>query len=283
MTTTTTMMKQPGGSPANGTLKALKEKLRATWMAGNYDYFSRYMEQSAVEFLDRIEVPAGSHLLDVACGSGQLALVAARRGVRVTGVDIASNSIEAARGRAEHEGLEARFDEGDAEELPYGDGRFDAVATLYGAMFAPRPEMVAAELARVTKPGGLIAMGNWNAEGFIGKMFKVISKFIAPPGMPSPVLWGDEETVRARFGDKVSDLRTTRVTYTFDYPFPPAEVVELFRRYYGPTNRGFASLSEGDQEGLSDELVKLWASHNTSASGRTRVPSEYLEVVGRRA
>ena len=179
--------------PPIADIGALKQRLKATWEAGDYDYFSRYMEQSAVEFLDRLRIPAGSSLLDVACGSGQLALVAARRGLKVTGVDIASNSIQAARGRAKFEGLTTTLDEGDAEALPYADGSFDVTATIFGAMFAPRPELVVSELVRVTKPGGTIAMANWTAEGFIGKMFKVIAKFIAPPGMPSPVLWGDEE------------------------------------------------------------------------------------------
>lgn len=281
-TTTTTTM-QTGGMPANGTLQSLKARLKATWMAGDYDYFSRFMEQSAVEFLDRLAIPAGAKMLDVACGSGQLALTAARRGMEVTGVDIAANSIEAARGRARHEGLAARFDEGDAEELPYGDASFDVVATIFGAMFAPRPEMVAAEMMRVAKPGGMIAMANWTAEGFIGKMFRVIAKFIAPPGMPSPVLWGHEETVRGRFGDGMKELRMTRVHYRFDYPFGPAEVVEFFRQYYGPMNRAFATLGEAEQASMRGELVELWSGHNQSKNGRTVVPSEYLEVVGRRA
>ncbi len=175
---------------------ALKARLKATWMDGNYDYFSRFMESSAVEFLDRLGVRTGTSLLDVACGSGRLGLIAARRGARVIGVDIATNSILAARGRAASEGLDARFDEGDAEALPYADASFDVVTSIYGAMFAPRPERVAAELLCVCRPGGTIAMGNWTKEGFIGEMFKTIARFIAPPGMPAPVLWGDENVVR---------------------------------------------------------------------------------------
>lgn len=264
-------------------MTALKARLKATWMAGDYDYFSRYMAQSAVEFLDRIPIPAGSTLLDVACGSGQLALAAARNGVRATGVDIATNSIQAARMRVVYEGPAAKFDEGDVENLPYADGSFDAVATLFGAMFAPRPELAASEMMRVVKPGGLIAMANWTAQGFIGKMFKVISRFIEPPGMPSPLLWGDEATVRERFGMGVEDLRMTRVSYTFDYPFPPAEVVEFFRQYYGPANLGFASLGVSEQKALRSELEMLWSSHNLAGDESTVVPSEYLEVVARRA
>jgi SAM-dependent methyltransferase len=261
-------------------IDALKVRLKATWMDGNYDYFSRYMEASAVEFLDRLGVDAGTSLLDVACGSGQLALVAARRGAKVSGVDIATNAILAARGRAAAEGLDVRFDEGDAEALPYKAGSFDVVASLFGAMFAPRPELVAAELLRVCRPGGRIAMGNWTREGFIGQMFKTFVRFIAPPGMPSPVLWGDESTVRERLGDHASDLRLRRVIYQFDYPFSPAEVVEFFRQNYGPTTRAFATLGTADQAGLRKALVELWASHN-KASGPTRtiVDAEYLEVV----
>jgi SAM-dependent methyltransferase len=265
-------------------INTLKDRLKATWMDGNYDYFSRFMESSAVQFLDRLDIASGTSLLDVACGSGQLGLIAARRGARVTGVDIATNAILAARGRASADGIDARFDEGDAEELPYPDASFDVVASLYGAMFAPRPERVAAELMRVCRPGGRIAMGNWTREGFIGTMFKTFARFIAPPGMPAPVLWGDERIVAERFGSGVSNLRLTRVSYRFDYPFSPADVVEFFRQNYGPTTRAFASLGEGDQAALRTELITLWASNNQAGEpGRTIVDSEYLEVVGVRA
>ena len=278
MTTTATV--QPA---TPGSMSALKARLKATWMAGDYDYFSRYMAQSAVEFLDRIPIQAGSTLLDVACGSGQLALAAARKGIQATGVDIATNSIHAARMRVVYEGPAVEFDEGDVEDLTYADGSFDAVATLFGAMFAPRPELAASEMMRVVKPGGLIAMANWTAQGFIGKMFKVISGFVEPPKMPSPLMWGDEATVAERFGMGVKDLRMKRVSYTFDYPFPPAEVVEFFRQYYGPANLGFASLGASEAMAMRSELEKLWSSHNTGGKERTVVPSEYLEVVARRA
>ena len=265
-------------------IESLKTRLKTTWTDGNYDYFSRFMESSAVQFLDRIGVKAGNSLLDVACGSGQLGLVAARRGAKVTGVDIATNSILAARGRAAAEGLDARFDEGDAEALPYADASFDVVATIFGSMFAPRPELVAAEMLRVCRTGGTLAMGNWTGEGFIGQMFKTFARFIAPPGMPSPVLWGDERVVRERLGAGLSDLRLTRVNYQFDYAFGPVDVVEFFRQYYGPTTRAFAMLGEAERSALRASLVELWASHNrASESHRTVVDAEYLEVVGVRA
>jgi SAM-dependent methyltransferase len=253
-------------------------------MAGNYDYFSRFMESSAVEFVDRLGPLHGVDLLDVACGSGQLALVAARRGATVTGVDIATNSIEAARGRASSEGLDARFDEGDAEALTYANGRFDVVATIFGAMFAPRPELVAGEMLRVCRPGGTIAMANWTKEGFVGKMFATIGRYVPPPPVPSPVLWGNESTVADRFGVGVSHLRLTRVHYRFEYPFSPAGTVEFFREYYGPATRAFAALGDSERASLRAELTDLWASYNTATDGdRTSVDAEYLEVIGTRA
>jgi SAM-dependent methyltransferase len=269
---------------ANVDIDALKQRLRATWMAGDYDRFSRFMESSAVEFLDRVGVPQGASLLDVACGSGQLALVAARRGVGVTGVDIAANSILTARERAQAEALPARFDEGDAEALPYADATFDVVASLFGAMFAPRPDLVAQELVRVCRPGGTIAMANWTKTGFIGQMFALVSKFIAPPGMPSPVLWGDESTVRERLGSASAALRLTRVVYRFDYPFSPAGVVDFFRQNYGPTNRAFAALGAPEQEAFHADLVALWSARNQSGdANRTVVDAEYLQVVAIRS
>jgi len=269
---------------ANTEMHALKHRLRATWMAGDYDRFSRFMESSAVEFLDRVGVPPGASLLDVACGSGQLALVAARRGARVTGVDIADNSIRAARERALAEALPAEFDEGDAEALPYADATFDVVASLFGAMFAPRPDLVAQELLRVCRPGGTIAMANWTKTGFIGQMFALVSKFIAPPGMPSPVLWGDEPTVRERFDSGIADLRLDRVMYRFDYPFSPAGVVDFFRENYGPTNRAFGALTVPDQDAFRADLVALWSAQNQSGdANRTVVDSEYLQVVAIRS
>ena len=265
---------------ANVDIDALKQRLRATWMAGDYDRFSRFMESSAVEFLDRVGIPQGASLLDVACGSGQLALIAARRGVRVTGVDIAANSIRAARERAQAEALPAQFDEGDAEALPYADASFDVVASIFGAMFAPRPDLVAQELVRVCRPGGTIAMANWTKTGFIGQMFALVSRFIAPPGMPSPVLWGDESTVRERLGAGIAELRMTRVLYRFDYPFSPAGVVDFFRENYGPTNRAFAALTPADQEAFHADLVALWTAQNQSGdANRTVVDAEYLQVV----
>ena len=261
----------------------LKTRLRNTWMTGDYGRFSRYMERDAEAFYRRLPIQPGAQLLDVGCGAGQLSLIAARAGARVTGCDIAENWLAQARRSAAAEGLTVTFEEGDAEALPYQDSTFDAVVSLIGAMFAPRPELVAAELTRVCRPGGIIAMANWTGPGFVGQMFKIIARHIAPSGMPSPVLWGDEPTVRQRLGSGVARLECTRHVYEFSYPFSPADVVEFFRANYGPMTRAFASIGEGAEPQLRAELIDLWSRHNRATDGTTRVDAEYLQVVAVRS
>ena len=264
-------------------MERLKTRLKTIWTAGDYDRFSRYLEASAREFYERLPTTPRTKLLDVACGSGQLALMAAKDGLDVTGVDIAGNLIERARSRAKAANLAARFEEADAEALPFADREFDMVTSLIGAMFAPRPELVAAELLRVCKPGGVIAMANWTPQGFVGQMFKAVSKFIAPSGMPSPVLWGEEPTVRERLGTGVSQLHMVRRCYLFSYPFPPAAVVELFRLYYGPIHQAFEALDADERNRLREELESLWMAHNEADITSTTVFGEYLEVIAIRA
>jgi ubiquinone/menaquinone biosynthesis C-methylase UbiE len=260
----------------------LKTRLKSIWMTGNYDVFSRYMEPDAQLFYRRIGVQPGQRFLDVGCGAGQLALVAARAGAQVTGCDISTNWLERARQRAALEHLDVRFEEGDAEALPYADGQFDVVATLIGAMFAPQPDLVAAELIRVCRPGGTIAMANWTAHGFVGQMFKLISKYIAPNGIPSPLLWGDEAVVRERLSSGSANLRCTLRFYQLEYPFPPETVVEFFREHYGPMTRAFACLEPEQQTKLKNELVALWANNNRAEGNGTLVDAEYLEVIAHR-
>lgn len=265
-------------------MQALKTRLKAMWMAGDYGHFAQYLEPGAMKFFPRLEIDRDKRVLDVACGAGQLALPAARTGASVTGIDVATNLIEQAQSRAKAEGLEIRFEEGDAEDLPYDDAAFDVVYSLIGAMFAPRPEQVAAELVRVSRPGGRIVMGNWTPGGFIGQMFKTNGKHVPPPaGMPPPVLWGDEATVSERLDDGIADLQLTRKMYPIKYPFPPSEVVEFFRTYYGPTNRAFAALDRDKQAALRSDLEQLWSEHNQASDGGTEIEAEYLEVVAIRA
>jgi SAM-dependent methyltransferase len=263
-------------------LKDLKKRLREMWMAGDYDLFARYMEKGSEPFYERLGFPVGTRVLDVACGAGQMALIAARSGASVTGCDIATNWIERARTRAARERLNVAFEEGDAESLPYKDASFDAVISFVGAMFAPRPELVAAELARVCRPGGLIAMANWTPGGFVGKMFAAVAKHVAPSAMPSPLAWGHEETVRRRFAGMVSSLQLNRRIFVFEYPFQPQNVVDFFQATYGPMSRAFASLNLEGRAALQRVLTRLWFENNTATKGGTRVEAEYLEVVATR-
>lgn len=269
---------------ASTEMQALKARLKTVWSSGDYGVFAKYLEPGALEFYGRLGIAPGTTLLDIGCGAGQIAIPAAKAGVHVTGLDLAPNLVEQARQRAKAEGVVALFDEGDAEALPYNAGRFDVVLSLIGAMFAPQPEKVAAELIRVCRPGGRIVMANWTPEGFIGQMFKVIGRHVPPPAiMPSPLKWGTEESVRQRLGSGVKDLRLTKRLYFIEYPFAPAAVVEFFRTYYGPTNRAFAALDEPRQALLRQDLEALWGQHNQASGDSTRIESEYLEVIAVRA
>jgi len=264
-------------APAN--LQAIKERMKASWMAGDFGQIARYSAGEAENFVARLKLRSGTRVLDVACGTGNLAIPAARAGAVVTGIDIASNLVAQARRRAAEEKLSAKFDEGDAEQLPYPDHHFDVVMSMFGAMFAPRPERVASELLRVCRPGGLIAMANWTPRGFAGRMFALSAKHVPPPeGLPAPALWGEEATVRQRVGSGVSKLEMRPQFLEFNYPMAPAKVVEFFRTYFGPTQVAFSRLEGEKQKAFADDLTRLWTENNRAAGDHTVVKGEYLEV-----
>jgi ubiquinone/menaquinone biosynthesis C-methylase UbiE len=203
----------------------------------------------------------------------------------VTGVDIAPNLLVQARARAAAENLTVQFDEGDAEQLPYADASFDAVVTMFGAMFAPRPDVVAAEMARVLKPGGLLGMANWNPGSFTARMFAVGEQHVPPPpGVPRPVLWGDAATVRERLAPYFSDIQTEIIPLKFDMPMNAAGAVKFFRKYFGPTQMAFERLDAAGQETLSADLQAAWASANVAPNPENHllVPNEYLQVTARK-
>lgn len=270
----------------NATISAmsdLKAKLKATWMSGDFDKIARVIAAGGEEFISRLQLKPGARLLDVACGTGNLSIPAARAGAVVTGIDIATNLLATARERARMEGVEIRFDEGDAEALPYGEATFDEVVSMFGVMFAPQPHFVVAEMACVCRPGGRLAMANWAPEGFIGKLFKITSQHVPPPPMPSPLLWGDEATVRERLGDDFTNLQFNRRNLIMDFMMMPPDAVEYFRKWYGPTQRAFASLDEAGQSALRRDLEQLWVEHNRATDGTTSIDAEYLEVIAIRA
>ena len=259
----------------------LKQRMKASWMAGDFGQIARKLANGAGEFIARLGLQPGMRVLDVGCGSGNQSIPAARTGANVTGVDIAANLLEQARQRAADEHLKIQFDEGDAEQLPYGDGQFDVVLSMFGAMFAPRPEVVASEFKRVCRAGGLLAMANWTPESFVGKTFRVNSKYLPPPKIAAPVLWGEPDVVHERFGADVT-LQMEKRIVIFDLPLSPEGAVDFFREYFGPTKVAFSRLDTDGQARMRGDLVALWTENNMGDAEHVKIQAEYLEVHGLR-
>jgi ubiquinone/menaquinone biosynthesis C-methylase UbiE len=258
----------------------LKQNLKNMWMAGDFGKIAEHSAKEAERFVARLNIVPGSKVLDVACGTGNLAIPAARVGAQVTGLDIAPNLLEQARERAAKEKLQVRFDEGDAEQLPYATEEFDVVMSMFGAMFAPDPDATAREMLRVCCSGGRIAMANWTPDGFVAKMFQVSAKHAPPPaGLASPLLWGNEEVVRERFGVGAEKIDMVTRSVEFRYPFSPKETVQFFRKNFGPTATNFARLEAAGQNALAADLERMWAENNEAEGDETVVPIQYLEVV----
>lgn len=263
----------------------IKQGMRSTWMAGDFGVIARTIAGAGEAFANGLGLTPGLRVLDVATGTGNVAVPLAKMGCDVTGVDIAPNLLVQARERAAVSSLTITFDEGDAEAMPYAPASFDSVVTMFGAMFAPRPGVVAKELARVLKPGGLLAMANWNPESFTGKMFRTGSTHVPPPpGIAPPVLWGDAATVRQRLADDFTDIETEIIPIDFDMPMSATDVVTLFRTYFGPTAMAFSRLDEAGKKSLTADLEALWSSHNVAddPSAHTLVRNEYCKVTARR-
>jgi ubiquinone/menaquinone biosynthesis C-methylase UbiE len=260
-------------------LAKVKQGMQATWSAGDFGQIARFSAEEGANFISRLPLRPGLEVLDVACGTGNLAIPAARAGAKVTAVDIAENLLAQGRERAAAADLNIDFRYGDAEQLPFADNSFDVVVSMYGAMFAPRPEVVAAELARVVRPGGLIAMANWTPEGFVGKSFAITGRLAPPPvDLPKPVLWGSEEIARQRFAAVGCTVETTRRMQHFKYPYPAARVVAFFREYFGPTQVAYSRLDPAGQARMTAEMEKLWTDHNHGPANESHVNAEYLEV-----
>ena len=262
---------------------------KALWEKGDFTQIADCMRQSGTELVDRIGVKPGEKILDLGCGDGTTALPAAERGAEVTGVDIASNLVAAGQRRAQQAGLtNITFEEGDAGNLEgIDDDRFDRVISIFGAMFAPNPDKVAGEMVRVTKPGGTIVMGNWipGDPTLVAQILKTSAEFTPQPpeGFVSPMLWGKEETVRERFAKAgLPDAAVTceRDSFTFRHDGPPAQLVERFTRYYGPTMNALdAAELNGGADQLRHQLVQLFETQNQSADpSRTEIPATFLRV-----
>ena len=257
----------------------LTERSLRIWADGDYDRIAGGFRDEARAFVDRLSLQPGQRVLDAAAGSGNLTIPAARTGAVVTGIDLVPSLLSAASQWAAREGLTVNLDVGNVEELPYDDARFDVVLSMFGVMFAARPDRVVAELARVTRPGGRVALANWTRRGFIGKMLAKHAAAAPPPaGVPSPLLWADEAVLRERFDERTWELTTTPRILTFRYPHTPAGTAELFRTAYGPTVRAFAVLDEDRRATFAADLAAHWSWHQRGENA-TEVDSEYLEVI----
>ena len=258
---------------------AIKERMHKVWTSGEYARIGNPLVLIGELLCEAVDLRSGDKVLDVATGSGNTAISAARRFCEVTGMDLAPESIEHARRRADAEGMDITFEVGDAEDLSYPDASFDVVLSTIGVMFCPNQEQAAGELLRVCRPGGKIGLASWTPEGFTGSMLRTVGKHVPPPpGIKPPSLWGTEERLQELLGGGVSSLQATRRTYNFRYP-SAAHFVDWFRNYYGPTVRAFAALEPEGQDALARDLRELLEDRNTSGDETIVVPSDYLEVV----
>jgi SAM-dependent methyltransferase len=263
--------------------EAVKQVQRMVWSDGDFSKVATGVVIVGELLCEAVDVRPGERVLDVACGSGNTALAAARRFAATVGLDYVPGLLERGRERAAAEGLEIEFVEGDAEALPFEEASFDVVLSTFGAMFAPNQPRTAAELLRVCRPGGRIGMANWTPEGAVGQIFRITAQHAPPPfPLDPPMLWGTEERLRELLGDGISALSAPRREVVFRYPSPEFWV-EYFRTWFGPTKAAFARLDEAGQEAYANDLLALWRSVNRAGDQALVAPSEYLEVVATRA
>ncbi len=262
-------------------LEAIKEKQRTTWASGDYAMIGTTLQIVGESLCEAVDVAAGWRVLDVAAGNGNAALAAARRGAEVTAIDYVEGLLQRAQRRAEADGLRLDTRVADAEDLPFHDAAFDCVLSTFGVMFTPNPPRAAAELLRVCQPGGRIGLANWTPDGFVGRMFKIVGQYAAPPaGVPSPLAWGTEERLRELFG---ASARVNVRHRQFIFRFRSGEdYFETFRAYYGPLSRAWDGLDAAGRESLRTQLVALAEEANRSSAGSVAIPSDYLEVVASR-
>ena len=258
---------------------AIKTKQHGAWSSGDYAVVGTTLQIVGETLCEQIDLRSGAKVLDVAAGNGNATLAAARRWCDVTSTDYVPALLEASRKRAAAEGHVIKYQEADAEALPFADGAFDVVLSTFGVMFTPNQDRAAAELLRVCKSGGQIGLANWTPGGFIGKLFKLIGTYVAPPaGVKSPSQWGTRTRIDEMFGAGAERIRSELREFNFRYR-SPMHLVEVFRTYYGPMNRTFAALDSPKQAAFTNELLDLMESRNRSGDTSLVLPSEYLEVV----
>jgi len=255
---------------------------KAKWDNGDYSVFSRFMDAGAIEILESWNITTDKKMLDVGCGTGQVAIASAKKGNAVTGVDISEHLIQYARKRALKDRLITSFDVGDAEDLPYKENAFDVVVSMFGAMYAQQPVIVSEELARIIKPGGKLYMANWTPDSMPAQVFKCALGFANPgPGFIPPSLWGDEATVISRLYDKFSSIKLIRRKYPqWHYPFTAYELVDFFRQYLGPIKSIFDVIDNQQQLALEERLEEIFLANSETHNNILSITGgEYLQVI----
>ena len=260
-------------------LVALKARQQTAWASGDYAVIGTTLQIVGEQLAEACDLRFDEHVLDVAAGNGNATLAAARRGCQVTSTDYVGSLLERGAERARAERFDVTFQTADVEALPFADATFDAVLSTFGVMFAPDHAKSAAEMARVCKLGGRIALANWTPEGFIGQLFKTLGKQLPPPSrVQSPSLWGVEKHLESLFGDKASNIAVTRKHFNFRYR-SAAHFIEVFRTWYGPVHKAFGALPPDKADTLNADLTHLLNAMNRAGPGSLVVPSEYLEIV----
>ena len=258
---------------------ALKTRQQSAWASGDYAVVGTTLQLVGELTAEACDLRYDEKVLDVAAGNGNATLAAARRGCKVTSTDYVPALLDRCAERARAEGLVAEFLAADAEALPFADATFDCVLSTFGVMFAPDQSRAAAELIRVCRPGGRIGLANWTPAGFIGRLFKTLGRHVPPaPGTQSPALWGVESHLQTLFGGSAARIDVTPRVFQFRYR-SAAQFVEVFRTWYGPVHKAFASLAHDRAAALEADLNALLAEMNRAGPDSLIVPSDYLEVV----
>jgi ubiquinone/menaquinone biosynthesis C-methylase UbiE len=264
---------------ARADLSVVKARQQRTWASGDDAVIASRIVLVSELLADAADLQAGWQVLDVACGNGNAALAAARHGTHALGIDYVPDLLEGGRVRAMAEGLDVEFRLGDTEDLPVADGSFDAVLSVFGAMFAPDHRRAANEIIRAARPGGTVGLASWTPDGFIGQMSGVITRHVPePPGLASPLLWGTEQHLSGLFGAAAADAESVRRTCTWRFT-SAEEFVSFFRRWYGPARTAFEALDEDGRAALAADLAGLARHWDLNDGGSIAIPASYLETI----
>jgi ubiquinone/menaquinone biosynthesis C-methylase UbiE len=265
-------------TPVTADFSAIKGRQQVAWSSGDYAVVGTTLQIVGESLCEAVDLRSTHQVLDVAAGNGNATLAAARRFADVTSTDYVGSLLDRGRERARAEHLDVDFQIADAEALPFNDSSFDIVLSTFGVMFTPDQMKAAQEMLRVCRPGGRIGMANWTPDGFIGRLFKLIGKYVPPaPGMKSPALWGSHTHLEALFGI-TSKIAAEKKHFNFRYK-SPEHMLEIFRTFYGPVLKTFQAIEPAERKSLEGDILALMDEFNVTSDGTLVIPSEYLEAV----